>query len=52
MKEKDFERIIREKDKTIALKDKTIIRLKRKILGLRKHLSVFGVGKKRVWEYK
>jgi len=44
-KEKELEKIIQAKDRTIA-------RLKRKVLGLRKHLSAFGVGKKRIWEYK
>ena len=51
-KEKDLEKIIVFKDKVIEAKDRTIARLKRKVLGLRKHLSAFGVGKKRIWEYK
>ncbi|MCL5017173.1 MAG: hypothetical protein M1155_00705 [Patescibacteria group bacterium] len=38
-------------EKTLMAKDRAIARLKREILELRKHLSVFGVGKKRVWEY-
>ena len=51
MKEKELEKIIRAKDKAIISKDKTIARLKRDVLSLRKHFSVFGVGKKRVRGY-
>jgi hypothetical protein len=51
-KEKEPEKIIISKDKVIEAKDRTIARLKRKVMSLRKHLSAFGVGKKRIWEYK
>lgn len=51
-KAKDLEKIIISKDKIIEAKDRKIARLKRNVLGLRKHLSAFGVGKKRVWNFK